>query len=150
MVKMSKWLEEEIVSKAKSDSIWQELYDKAGEDGALAGRITALVTYKDGMLFHKGKVWIPCDSSLRQLIMESNMTAAWPAIWAWIKPWNWLTETSTGQRWLRIFRTIFAVVNTARRTKRPDIRGMAHCILLNCPMRRGMLFPWTSSCNFPS
>ena len=56
MVKMSKWLEEEIVSKAKSNSIWQELYDKAAEDGALVGRITALVTYKDGMLFCKGKV----------------------------------------------------------------------------------------------
>ena len=72
MVKMSKWLEEEIVSKAKSDSIWQELYDKAAEDGALEGRITALVTYKDGMLFRKGKVWIPSDPSLRKLIMESE------------------------------------------------------------------------------
>ena len=37
MVKMCKWLKEEIVSKAKSDSIWQELYDKATEDGALEG-----------------------------------------------------------------------------------------------------------------
>ena len=55
VVKMSNWLEAEIVSKAKSDSIWQELYDKAAEDGALEGRITALVTYKDGMLFRKGK-----------------------------------------------------------------------------------------------
>ena len=72
MVKMSKWLEEEIVSKVKRDSIWQELYDKAAEDGALEGRITALVTYKDGMLFRKGKVWIPSDPSLRKLIMESK------------------------------------------------------------------------------
>ena len=72
MVKMSKWLEEEIVSKAKSDPIWQELYDKAAEDGALEGRLTALVTYKNGMLFPKGKVWIPSDPSLRKLIMESE------------------------------------------------------------------------------
>ena len=56
MVKMSKWQEEEIISKAKSDSIWQELYDKAAEDGALEGQISALVTYKDRMLLHKGKV----------------------------------------------------------------------------------------------
>ena len=69
---MSKWLEQEIVSKAKSDSIWQELYDKAAEEGALVGRITALVTYKDGMVFHKGKVWIPNNPSLRKLIMESD------------------------------------------------------------------------------
>ena len=72
VVKISKWLEAEIVSKAKSDSIWQELYDNATEDGALVGRITALVTYKDGMLFRKGKVWIPNDPSLRKLIMESE------------------------------------------------------------------------------
>ena len=69
---MSKWLEEEIVSKAKSDSIWQELYDKAAEDSALEGHLTALITYKDGMLFRKGKVWIPTDPSLRKLIMESE------------------------------------------------------------------------------
>ena len=69
---MRKWLEEEIVSKAKSDSIWQELYDKAVEDGALEGRITALVTYKDLMLFRKGKVWIPSDPTLRKLIMKSE------------------------------------------------------------------------------
>ena len=56
VVKMSRWLEEEIVSKAKSDSIWQELYDKAAEDGALEGHETTLVMYKDGMLFRKGKV----------------------------------------------------------------------------------------------
>ena len=69
---MSKWLEEEIISKAMSDSIWQEFYNKAAEDGALEGCITALVTYKDGMLFRKGKVWIPSDPSLCKLIMESD------------------------------------------------------------------------------
>ena len=63
---------EEIVSKVKSDSIWQELYNKAAEHRALEGRITVLVTYKDGMLFRKGKVWIPSDLSLRKLIMESE------------------------------------------------------------------------------
>ena len=72
VVKISKWLEEEIVSKARSDSIWQELYDEAAEDGALEGHITALVTYKDVMLFRKGKVWISSDPSLRKLIMESE------------------------------------------------------------------------------
>ena len=72
VVKMSKWLEEEIVSKAKSNSIWPELYHKAAEEGAPEGHITALVMYKDGMLFRKGKVWIPSDPSLRKLIMESE------------------------------------------------------------------------------
>ena len=72
MVKISKWLEEEIVSKAKSDLIWQELNDKAAEDGALEGLITALFRYKDGMLFREDKVWIASDPSLRKLIMESE------------------------------------------------------------------------------
>ena len=72
VVKMSSWLEEEKVSKANHDSIWQELYDKAAEDGALEGSITALVMYKDGMLFRNGKVRIPSDPSLCKLIMESE------------------------------------------------------------------------------
>ena len=72
MVKMSKWLEEDIVSQAKSDSIRQELNNKAAEDAALEGRITSLVTYKDGMLFRKAKFCIPSDSSLCKLIMESE------------------------------------------------------------------------------
>ena len=72
IVKMCKWLEEEIVSKAKRNSIWQVLYDKAAEDRAHEGRITALITYKDGMLFRKGNVWIPSDPALRKLIMESK------------------------------------------------------------------------------
>ena len=72
VVKMSKWLKDEIVSKVKCNSTWQELYDKDAEDGALEGCITVLVTYKDGILFRKGKVWIPSDALLRKLIMESE------------------------------------------------------------------------------
>ena len=68
---MSKWLEEEIVSKATHDFIWQGLYDQAVQDGALEGRISMLVTYKDGILFRKGMVWIPRDSVLRLKIMEA-------------------------------------------------------------------------------
>ena len=64
VVKMSKWLEEEIVSKAADDLIWQALYDKAVEDGALEGRISKLDTYRDGILFRKGKVWIPNNPGL--------------------------------------------------------------------------------------
>ena len=43
VVKMCKLLEEEIILKAADDSIWQELYDKAVEDGALEGCISRLV-----------------------------------------------------------------------------------------------------------
>ena len=69
---MSKWLEDEIISKAADDSIWHGLYEKAGEEGALEGRISTLVTYKDGILFCKGKVWIPNDLGLRMKIMEAE------------------------------------------------------------------------------
>ena len=69
---MRKWLEEEIVSKAVDDSIWQVLNDKAVEGGALEGHNTMLVTYKDGILFRKGKVWIPNDPSLPMKIMEAE------------------------------------------------------------------------------
>ena len=50
---MSKWLEEEIVTKAADDSIWQDLYMKAVDDSALEGKFAADITYnlKDRMLF---------------------------------------------------------------------------------------------------
>ena len=72
IVKMSKWLEEEIVLKAANDLIWQGLYDKAVEDRALEGRIPTLVKYKDEILFRKGKVWIPNDPGYRMKIMEAE------------------------------------------------------------------------------
>ena len=50
VVKMSKWLEEEIVSKAADDLIWQGLYHKAVEGGAPEGRISMSVIYNDGRL----------------------------------------------------------------------------------------------------
>ena len=42
------------------------------EKGALEGRISTLVTYKDGIFFRKGKVWIPSDPALRLKIMEAE------------------------------------------------------------------------------
>ena len=69
---MSKWLEEEIVWKTADDSIWQGLYDKTVDDEALEGRISTLVTYKDGILFRNGKVWIPNDPGLHMKIMEAK------------------------------------------------------------------------------
>ena len=72
VVKMSKWLEEDIVSKAADDVSWQALYDKAVEYRALEGRISTLVSYKDGMLFRKDKVWIPNDPGLCMEIMEAE------------------------------------------------------------------------------
>ena len=48
------------------------MYDKAVEHGALEGRIPMLVTYKDGILFRKGKVWIPSDPVLCLKTMEAE------------------------------------------------------------------------------
>ena len=71
-MKMSKWLEEEIVFKVADDSIWHGLNDKAEEDGALEGRISMLVTYKDGTLFRKGKVRIPNNPGHHIKIIEAE------------------------------------------------------------------------------
>ena len=42
------------------------------EDGDLEGRISLLLTYKDGILFRKGKVRIPDDHGLHMKIMEAE------------------------------------------------------------------------------
>ena len=147
---MSKWREEEIVSMAADDSIWQGLYDKAVEHGAREGRISTLVTYKDGILFRKGKVWIPNDPGLRMKIMEAEHDSQVAGHMGMDKTIEMVTETSTGPKWLKILRTMFAVVKTVGRTKHPVTRGMARCILLNCLTLHGIQFPWTSSHNFQS
>ena len=72
VVKLSKWLEEKIVANAADDLTWQEQYEKAMNDGALEGKFTANITYRDGMLYRKGKIWVPSDPSLRKQIMESE------------------------------------------------------------------------------
>src|SRR5258706_4223304 len=72
VVKMSRWLEEEIVTKAADDLIWQGLYEEANEKGALEGKVAELITYKDGMQYRKGRIWVPADPSLRKKIMESE------------------------------------------------------------------------------
>ena len=72
VVKMSKLLEEEIISKAADYLIWQGLYDRAVEDGAPEGYISTLMTYKAGILFRIGKVWIPSDPALRLKIKEAK------------------------------------------------------------------------------
>ncbi len=72
VVKLSKDLEQEIVEKAADDLIWQEVYDKARENGAVEGELLADITYNGGMLYRKRKIWIPRDPTLKKLIMESE------------------------------------------------------------------------------
>ena len=150
VVKMSKWLEEEIVSKVVDDLMWQELHDKAVEDRALEGRISMLVTYKDGILSRKGKIWIPNDPGLRMKIVKAEYDSQMAGHMGMDKIMELVTVTSTGQRWLKISRTMFAVVKTAKRTKHSVIRGIVCCILWNYPTLRGIQFPWTTLFNFPS
>ena len=39
--------------------IWQEEYEKARVSDAVNGEVLADTTYKDGMLYRKGKIWLP-------------------------------------------------------------------------------------------
>ena len=72
IVKMSKWLEEEIVSISADDSICQRLYDKAVEDGAREVHISMPVTYRDGELLRKGEVGIANDPGIHMKIIEAE------------------------------------------------------------------------------
>ena len=72
VVRMTKELECEIVAKAADDLIWQVVYDMAKVNRAVDGEVLADITYKDGMLFRKGKICIPDDSALKKLIFENE------------------------------------------------------------------------------
>ena len=102
------------------------------------------------MLFGKGKVWIPSDPSLRKLIMESEYDSR---VAGHMGMDNTMELVDRNFYWPEMAKDIEDYVrscedsqkNKASRHKRD---GALHP--LNCPMRRGMLFPRTSSCNFPS
>ena len=68
VVKLSKDLEMEIVEKAADDLIWQEEYEKACESHAVNGEVLVDTTYKDGMLYRIGKIWLPRDGALKMMV----------------------------------------------------------------------------------
>ena len=62
----------ESVEKAADDLIWQEEYEKAHESHAVNGNVLADTTNKDGMLYHKGKIWLPHDEALKKMVFENE------------------------------------------------------------------------------
>ena len=72
VVKLSKDLEMKIVEKAADDLISQEEYEKARESHAVDGEVLADTTYKDGMLYRKGKIWLPHEEALKKMVFENE------------------------------------------------------------------------------
>ena len=62
----------DIVEKAANDLIWQEEYEKAHESHAINGEVLVDTTYKDGMLYYKGKIWLPHDEALKKIVFENK------------------------------------------------------------------------------
>ena len=62
----------EIVQKAADDLILQEEYEKARESHAVNGEVLAATTYKDGILYRKGKIWLPRDKALKKMVFENE------------------------------------------------------------------------------
>ena len=63
----------------------------------LRGLLLRLSRTKMGCSSAKARSGSPVITHSENWLWRASMTAEWPAIWVWIKPWNWLTETSTGQ-----------------------------------------------------
>ena len=72
VVKLSNDLEMEIVEKAADDLIWLEEYEKACESHAVNGKVLMNTTYKDGMLYRKGKIWLPRDKALKKMVFKNE------------------------------------------------------------------------------
>ena len=60
-----------IVKKAADDLIWQEEYEKAHESHAVNGELLTHTTYKDGMLYRKGKIWLSRDEAQKKMVFEN-------------------------------------------------------------------------------
>ena len=99
------------------------------------------------MLFRKDKVWILSDPSLRKLLMESEHDSHMAGHMGMDKTMELVDRNFYWPEMAKDIEDYVRSLKTTRKTKLPDMRGMARCILLNCPTRHGMQFPWTSSCN---
>ena len=62
----------EIVKKAADDLIWQKKNVKARESYAVNGAVLADTTYKDRMLYYKGKISLPSDEALKKMVFENE------------------------------------------------------------------------------
>ena len=62
----------EIVEKAADDLIWQEEYEKAREAHAVNGEVLADTTHKDGMLYRKGKIWLPRNEAPKMMVFKNE------------------------------------------------------------------------------
>ena len=66
-------VELEIVEKAANDPTWQVLNtNKAQGNNAIEGDTLAEITFKGGILYPKGKIWIPNYLPLQKLIIQSE------------------------------------------------------------------------------
>jgi hypothetical protein len=72
VVKLADGLVKEIIELAAKDPTWQEQYHGARENGAVNGESIANVTFDHGMLFRKGKVWVPNDINLKKKILDAE------------------------------------------------------------------------------
>ena len=52
--------------------IWQEEYEKARESHAVNVEVLADTTYKDGMLYCNGKIWLPPDEALKKMVFKNE------------------------------------------------------------------------------
>src|SRR5882672_1292163 len=72
VVKLADELVQEIIELAAKDPTWQEQYQGAKDNGAVNGETIANVTFDHGMLFRKGKVWVPNDIGLKKKILDTE------------------------------------------------------------------------------
>ena len=63
----------EIVETAASNLICHKEYEKACESHAINGEVLANTNYKDGMLYHEGRIQLPCDKALKQMAFETEL-----------------------------------------------------------------------------
>ena len=72
VVELPQNLEMEIVEKAADDLISQEECEKARESHTVNGDVPADTTDKDGMLYHKAKIWRPRDEALKKMVFANE------------------------------------------------------------------------------
>ena len=70
--KLSNDLEMGIVKKAVHDLFLLEEYERACESHAVNSEVLVVITYKDNLHYHKGKIWLTCDKVRKKMVFENQ------------------------------------------------------------------------------
>ena len=130
----------EIVEQAADDLIWQEEDEKARESHAVNGEVLVDTSYKDGMLYGKGKIWLPRDKAPKKMVFENDHDTLVAGHMGMDETLEVIKRNFYRPRMAKDIEDYVRSCNDCQRKKGSRHKIMVRYNLLNCPSLHGIQF----------